>query len=231
MCIVRTMHANRIYGVWLVCLLFCGTATAAVRSTDQRPYVCEFGVQGGIGYYCGDAAEHVFTNVRETYGGHFRYKFDPRWALQVKGLYHLIQGPMPESEEKWKTHMVNVDAMAEFNFIRFGRRRFDRKMKPYTPYIFAGVGMSLYGESFDRFAVYIPVGIGFKWKFAEHWGMNIAWQHNIYTVDNLECRDVWGNTWDLNGSNWLNCDVTGQLTLGIVFEFGKLRKPCKTCQY
>ena len=78
-------------------------------------------------------------------------------------------------------------------------------------------------------AAYLPLGIGLKWKFAQRWQLQLAWQHNVYFADNLELVESLGNTYKLNGSNFLNNDLTGQLMLGIVFEFGKEKKICKWC--
>ena len=217
----------------LMVLLFMG---AGIARADNRPYLCELGMQGGLGYYAGDATQHIFNNVRETYGGHFRYKFDPRWSLQVKGLHHRITGPIPEvyrskqTGDMWVTRMINMDVMAEFNFFRLGMSTYDTKIKPYSPYIFLGVGMALYGDKYRSVAAYIPLGIGFKWLFAPRWSLNLAWQHNIYIADNLEQRDYYDNTYNLNGSNIMNCDITGQLTVGITFSFAKTKKVCRHCE-
>lgn len=228
---MRQCKGHRIL-VMAILLAAALSSQAAVR-TDQRPYLCEIGVQAGCGYYAGDANPHIFTNVREVYGAHFRYKFDPRWALQVKGLQHTIKGKYEfknGAKGNWKDQMINVDVMAEFNFFRLGLKQYDKRVKTFSPYIFAGVGASLYGNNFNKVACYIPLGIGFKWNFAPQWGLNLAWQHNIYTVDDLENVDDYGNTWKMNGTNWLNCDVTGQLTLGIVFAFGRHKKVCRHCE-
>lgn len=197
---------------------------------QSRPYRMEMGLQAGIGYYVGDATPHIFNHVREAYGGHLRYKFTKRWALQVKGLHQVIQGPLPEmTNAKWQDKLINLDAMAEFNFFRFGLQEYDTRVKPVTPYIFAGVGVGLYGLKYQTAAAYFPFGFGLKWKFAERWGLNVAWQHNLYFADNLETTEPLGNTHNLDGSNILNFDLTGQLTLGIVFEFAKQKKICRFC--
>ena len=220
--------------------------SANVSAQKTRPYRVEFGVQAGCGYYVGDATAHIFNSVREVYGAHMRYKFDPRWSLQVKGLHHVIQGPIMVVERDgvvddkgndaqmvkvgdWRNKMINLDVMAEFNFFRFGIDEYDRRMKPITPYIFAGIGVGLYSRNYLTAAAYFPFGFGLKWKFAQRWGLNLAWQHNLYFADNLEGNDNWGDTWNLNGSNFLNFDLTGQLTLGIVFEFAQEKKICKWC--
>lgn len=192
----------------------------------------EIGAQAGCGYYVGDATQHIFQNVREAYGLHFRYKFTPRWAVVANGMQHTIVGPIPNKTDLWKNHMLNMDATAEFNFFRFGEKQYDKRYQPITPYIFAGIGMSVYGKnwSLNTLGGYVPLGFGLKWKFSDHCGLNLKWQHNIYFSDNLEGRGEWNNLYGLNGSNWFNCDVTSQLTLGLVVEFGKVKQICKTCE-
>ncbi len=145
----------------LLCLLWGGVGQAWADDKpkeDTRPYLCEFGIQAGCGYYAGDATTHIFNNPREAYGAHFRYKFDQRWALQVKGLAHRITGvdyddnlqPIIDEQtgkkKMWSTQMINIDVVAEFNFFRFGERQYDRRVKPITPYIFLGAGVSVYGS-------------------------------------------------------------------------------------
>ena len=230
------MNEKRHIGIVLalfLCMSLC------VRAQGEQPYLCELGLQGGCGYYVGDAAPHIFMNPREAYGIHFRYKFTKRWALQVKasgqritGNNYTIRGEKLDS--KWQNQMVNVDVMAEFNFFRFGSaNKYDKRIKPYTPYIFLGLGAGVYGlgDSQTHAMAYVPLGVGFKWKFYDCIGLNIAWQHNIYMADNLECRDELDNKHQLNGWNWMNCDLTGMLTAGIVFEFAHAKKPCRICNY
>ena len=98
---------------------------------------------------------------------------------------------------------------------------------------FIGLGAGLYGDM-DKpvtAAGYIPLGIGFKWKFAERCGLNIAWQHNIYWADDLEAQKDLNDRFHMNGWNWMNCDLTGMMTIGIVFEFARAPKACRTCYY
>jgi hypothetical protein len=215
---------------------------ASARAEDL-PYLCELGFQGGAGYYVGDAAPHIFMHPREAYGVHFRYKFTKRWAIQAKfsgqrivGNQYTIRGEKLDTQ--WSNRLYNVDLMAEFNFFRFGSmNRFDKNTRNYTPYIFLGFGMGMYNDMRSNgsrgvtAAGYIPLGIGFKWKFSEHCGLNIAWQHNIYFSDDLEAQNTLNDKHHLNGWNWMNCDVTGMLTFGIVFEFIQAPKACKICNW
>lgn len=228
--------------------LVCVCLAACASAQTERMYRCELGLQGGCGYYVGDATEVVFQDVREAYGLHFRYKFDQRWALQIKGLAHHIRGNkfaegVRQEDVYWETQMVNVDVMGEFNFFRFGKRQYDTRIKPITPYIGLGVGASVCMDPWDvkttedvkrrlpDLAVYMPFVVGVKWKFADRWQLQLAWQHNVYFADNLEGKKAMDNPFNLNGSNLLNNDVTSQITFGIVFEFAQDRKICNTCNY
>ena len=217
------------YSKYIVVLIaFLGLCVTS--SAQDRLYKWELGLQGGCGYYVGDAATHVFSQVREVYGGHLRYKFDRRWALQIKGLHQVIQGAIPEEPDfLWSNKLINMDVVAEFNFFRLGRLQYDSRVKQISPYIFLGIGVGLHCLNYGTAAAYLPFGMGVKWEFAQRWQLQLAWQHNLYFADDLEQVDKLGNTYKLNGTNFLNGDLTGQLMLGIVFEFGREKKICKYC--
>lgn len=227
--------------IYILILLLVSSLTMLAGSRDVREYRCEIGLQGGMGYYTGDAEQHIFQHVREAYGAHFRYKLHPRWALTVKGLQHTVVIPktivrgdngqdmiLPSR----LNHMGNIDVTGEFNFFRMGQYQYDRRYKPYAPYIFLGVGCGIYEGTNGKMtaAAYLPLGIGFKWQFHPRWGMHIAWQHNLYFTDNVEGESLLSDRYQMNGSNFLNDDLTSQLTLGIVFAFAREKKVCKTCQ-
>ena len=192
-----------------ILIIICGALCSVMHAqTNGQPFLCEFGLQGGCGYYVGDATPHIFMNPREAYGAHFRYKFTKRWAIQAKFSGQRIVGDKytmnsERLNEKWFNRLYNVDVMAEFNFLPFGEAdKNNRRIKPYTPYIFVGLGAGVYNgvnEGTMTASGYVPLGIGFKWKFHERVGLNIAWQHNIYFSDDLEGQSSLNDTHHLNG--------------------------------
>jgi len=219
------------------CLVVLLAASFLSARADNRRHLCEFGIEGGCGYYIGDATSLPFQHVREAYGVNFRYRFDQRWALMVKGLAHRIMGGFPEKtgagDQLWSNQLVNIDVDAEFNFFRFGAKTYDKRVKPITPYILCGVGMCLPLTSTDgnkKPFCYIPFGVGVKWKFAPRWNLQLLWQNNIYFTDNLEGIEMFNNPHNLNGTNPLNFDQTGTITLGLSIEFAKEKKICRICQ-
>ena len=219
---------------YITILLLCISAQAFAQS--ELPYLCELGIQGGIGYYSGDATPYIFMNPREAYGVHFRYKFTKRWAVQAKLSGQRIVGKTGTTD--FENRLYNFDVMGEFNFLRFGDKNdYDDRIKPFTPYIFLGVGtgINMHDSVFTKGGtpawsnIYIPFGIGFKWKFHKRCGLNVAWQHNIYFADNIEGKDELDNPNKLNGANIMNMDLTGMLTVGLVVEFGQAKNPCRIC--
>ncbi len=242
----------------IVCIVMLILAPLSVSymHADERDYLLELGVQGGIGYYVGDGTQHIFNNICEAYGAQFRYKIDERWALQLKGQGQRIAFSMPETGSIQRNQLINIDAVAEFNFFRFGKKQYNEQVKQITPYIFLGVGVAAYPGikkeiKTDKFgdpvldadgnpiilstpnqtsaAAYLPFGIGLKWKFAKQWGLQVAWQQNLYFADNLENVVAYNNPNELNGTNILWNDFTSSFTIGIVFEFAKKQKICRTC--
>ncbi|MBR3647226.1 MAG: outer membrane beta-barrel protein [Paludibacteraceae bacterium] len=231
---MQKSYKNRVFLSVVLMLLM----SLSVRA-EQLPYLCDFGVQGGIGYYIGDAQPHPFMMPREVYGAQFRYKFNSRWAIQVKGQYQKVAfkyaaDNIPGTMQVGYNNMINLDAVGEFNFFRYGEKTSDTRIKPITPYIFLGIGAAIYGEDDDRYGtlgIYFPFGIGMKWRFAPRWQLLVAWQHNLYFVDDVENVQSLGNTYNMNGSNFINDDLLGQLTVGIAFEFAQMKAVCKTCSW
>ena len=74
----------------LLCMgaLFSSIFVCAEEVDEE--YRCEVGLQVGGGYYVGDMHEHIFMEPLEVVGGQFRYKFDQRWALQIKAQRQRI---------------------------------------------------------------------------------------------------------------------------------------------
>lgn len=218
----------------LFIVLLCVPQLYAQRASRNQ---LEFGLQGGMMYYVGDANPKMFQNIREAYGAEMSYLFNQRWSVMLQGTAGRIAGRTPTEQglpdpngEMWTNYMVSIDAVARFNFLPFGiNDKYDLRIKPYTPYIFAGIGMTMH-QQFKQFAAYIPVGIGFRWVCTEHMGMYLAWQNNICFADNLEPDPLYNNIHELNGSNIFNCDVVSTIQFGIVFEFAKEKKICKFCQ-
>ena len=197
----------------------------------------EFGLQGGLMYYIGDAHPRMFQDIREVYGGEVSYLFNRRWSLMLQGGTGRIAGypateqGLPDTQgEKWTNRLVDIDVVARFNFFPFGlKNKYDKSVRPYTPFIYAGFGVAMH-TGFAKVTPYVPVGVGFRWMCSEHVGMFVEWQNNICFGDNLEPVPGYDDIYKLNGTNPLNCDMTSTIQFGIVFEIIREKKICKFCK-
>lgn len=240
--------------VWVLCV-----PTFVVG--QDKMYRLELGVQAGAGYYMGELAPYAFTNISEVYGAQMRVKVDSRWALQVKGQRQRVINKIKAEndwglrEGKYVNPLWNFDVTGEFNFFRFGINPYDIRQRAITPFVFVGIGFAAHnvyandtisypiletktGSRVD-YALYLPVGVGLKWKFAERWQLQLAWQHNVYVLNgdgvegiiNRSHKDLLNDSYELNGSNIMNNDVTSTFTVGVVFEFAPDPKGCPFCEY
>lgn len=254
-------YSRLIFGVVLAISVF---SSAKAEEQEDHFYRLEIGLQGGASYYAGELAPYAFMSVGETYGMQGRVKIDPRWAVQVKGLRQRVINTLKEGNEwglrpgRYQVPMWHFDIVGEYNFFRLGLNEYDIHMRKITPFIFLGVGMTAQNMvladmdvAYPKFlvaddeklayAMYIPVGVGAKWKLADRWQLQLAWQHNVYVLngDGLEGivdkkkgqENRFNNSYEMNGSNIMNNDITSTLTLGVVFEFAPKQKICTQCRY
>lgn len=189
--------------------------------------------------------ENSLRYVREAYGAVARYKFDERWALRLKGQRQRIA--YSYGDTKYNHPTWNVDIAAEFNFFRLGMNPYVAGLKRISPFIFLGVGTNIANgqatiegeeatykiQSPYKLGVYFPLGIGVKWIFARRWQLQAAWQYQVHLFsklgnsnkfmsgDAVEGLSDLNNPYEMNGSNFMNNDLTSSLTIGIVYEFGE----------
>lgn len=227
---------------------------------EDRLYHLEIGLQGGGAYYVGELSPYAFMSMGEAYGLQARCKIDRRWALQLKGQRQRVINTIEKGNDwgiragVYQVPMWHFDVTGEYNFFRLGLDEYDMRMKPFTPFIFVGIGMTVHnvvlmgddvkypkmwvdhGNRLD-YALYVPVGVGLKWKFADRWQLQFAWQHNLYMLngDGLEGAvdrhnpSKFNDSYGMNGNNVMNNDVTSTLTVGVVFEFASKKDVCVHC--
>ena len=243
---MRFVHRRHIVACAVLMLVFL--PSLRLRA-DISIFHLDGAVMAGLGYYVGDATSGIFQDVQMAAGAQLRYKFDQRWSLQVKGLWQPIAYSV--DNQYYHNPVWNIDMTAEFNFFRFGMHPYDQRVKTISPFIFIGVGTSLckrvaslksepmeVRDGYNIPNMYIPLGIGVKWKFAERWQLQASWQHQVYVcngdylegLDNPNGIDL-NDSYELNGINIMNNDLLSSLTVGIVYEFWKKGEICVHCEY
>jgi len=217
-------------------LILLAVSNGAYADINERLFHIEIGIDGGCGYYAGDAEQYIFQDIREAYGASIRYQIDRRWGVRVKGMAQRITGYNPGTSGRpntkagmWTNQLVNFDAVGEFNFFPYGKVKYDGRISQFTPYIALGLGVGVH-DKWSKVGVYVPFIVGLKWQPHPRVVIHAAWQHNVYFADNLETVPEYNNRYGLNGTNIFNCDVTGQLVAGIAFTFLQDKLVCRTCK-
>lgn len=183
-----------------------------LSAQEVTTFMFDGGIQGGYSYIIGDSGFDSYVVA----GIHVRYKFDQRWSLRAQVQQHVYPA---------KSEWGNIDLSAEYNFFRYGIDEYDLRVKAVSPFIAIGVGITstLKELKTDPVSglkrVYVPIGIGVKWKFADKWQLQATWQHQVYlTRDDL---DKMG--WDGAITNIMNNDVLSTFTVGLSIDFFRLK--------
>lgn len=184
-----------------------------LSAQEVTTFMFDGGIQGGYSYIIGDSGFDSYVVA----GIHVRYKFDQRWSLRAQVQQHVYPA---------KSEWGNIDISAEYNFFRYGIDEYDLRVKAVSPFIAIGVGITstLNELKTDPVSglkrVYVPIGIGVKWKFADKWQLQATWQHQVYlTRDDL---DKMG--WDGAITNIMNNDVLSTFTVGLSIDFFRLKR-------
>ena len=183
-----------------------------LSAQEVTTFMFDGGIQGGYSYIIGDSGFDSYVVA----GIHVRYKFDQRWSLRAQVQQHVYPA---------KSEWGNIDISAEYNFFRYGIDEYDLRVKAVSPFIAIGVGITstLKELKTDPVSglkrVYVPIGIGVKWKFADKWQLQATWQHQVYlTRDDL---DKMG--WDGAITNIMNNYVLSTFTVGLSIDFFRLK--------
>lgn len=128
----------------------------------------EFGVYGGLGMYVGpnEAAKGILQVPRyiqnednyknpgiETFGFSVGYRYDLRWQFKLQATrqrmgFDEVTNPINNHKYLYYNAMWHLDAMAEFNILRFGpEMRPGQSVYNVVPFVGLGYGLTFYNEN------------------------------------------------------------------------------------
>lgn len=211
--------------------------TSHLPAYSQEDY--RFDAGGGLGMtgYLGDAnTSNLWSNPSWDLELLFRYIVNPRWALKtnfyvggLKGDSSKMTNVFPSGESyKFSTTFYELTELAEFNFFNYGMGESYRKLKKFSPYIAAGIGMTMWSVGGDFGAgMTIPLGIGFKYKPSRRLNFGLEFLMKKVFADRLDgpmLEDPLG----IKSSFMKNTDWYSTLTFTVSYEFSKR---CAVCNY
>ena len=217
-------------------LLVLATASASFAARAQEDY--RFDIGGGIGMtgYLGDASSNLYASPSWDAEILFRYIYNPRFNFKTNFYVGGLGGDtskmddiLPDGENfKFTTTFYELGEMVEFHFFNYGMGERYRKLKRWTPYITAGLGVTAWKDD-GKFgaAATIPLGIGFKYKPALRWNLGLEFLMKKTFTDRLDgehLKDPYG----IKSGFMKNTDWYSTLTITISYEFSKR---CAVCNY
>ncbi len=207
------------------------------KATAQEDY--RFDAGGGIGMtgYLGDAnTSNLWSSPSWDLELLFRYIMNPRWALKsniyignLKGDSSKMTNVFPNDEAyKFSTVFYEIGEMAEFNFFNYGMGEYYRKLKRFSPYITAGLGLTVWSVEGNTGAAFtIPFGIGFKYKPSRRLNLGLEFLMKKTFTDRLD-GPMLDDPVGIKSSFMKNTDWYSTLTFTVSYEFSKR---CAVCNY
>lgn len=217
-------------------LLATTVFTAAAQSA---PYKFDFGASLGMTGYTGDANRgSLFKHPGFTAEGSVRYIPNVRMAfrgmlsvLTLSGSTADVDDVLPSTGQQvydFTSTVYDLGARFEFNFFSYGIGETYKRLRRWSPYVTAGLGVSLSSSGGNTsVAPNIPLGFGVKFKLKPR--LNLAAEFTMTKVFSDKVDGPLIN--DLNTIKtafYKNTDWYSRLTIGFSYEFGER---CETCHY
>ncbi len=211
--------------------------TALVPARAQEDYRFDIGAGIGMTGYLGDAnTANMWSSPSWDAEILFRYIVNPRINLKTNFYIGGLNGDSSKMENvfpdaanfKFSTTFYELGEMFEFHFFNYGMGESYRKLKRWTPYITAGVGVTAWSVDSKAGAAFtIPLGVGFKFKPSLRWNLGLEFLMKKTFSDKLD-GEALSDPLGIKSSFMKNTDWYSTLTLTISYEFSKR---CAVCNY
>jgi hypothetical protein len=206
----------------------------------SQEYKYELGGAAGSSFYMGDANQtRLYLSPGIAGGILFRYNFSFHWAGKVNLLAGTVSGNTEDSgqlfplEQQATFHrtFAELGTQLEFNFFPYSDKYAYIGTRSYTPYLFAGAGITGARGERDFLRLHMPLGVGFKYKLKNRMNIGIEFSMRKLFRDDFDVtREEPG--WSLNhpygiGSSLLkNQDWYSITMIYLTWEFGMREDPC-----
>lgn len=207
--------------------------TVEGHAQTEPEYRLEVG--GGIGMvsYQGDFNGNIFKNMQPMFSLLAKYKFNPRVAIAMNISYGKLKGsakditshvPAQWVDYTFKRKIGDVGVRMEYNFWPYGTGMEYRGAQRLTPYIFIGLGTTVYKTDKPQLAMNMPLGLGMKYKAADRVNIALEWAMHFSSSDRLDgVSDPLGIK---SSGLFKNTDCYSELRLSVTYD---LWAKCKTC--
>ena len=200
-----------------------------------QEYKFEAGGAAGTSFYMGDANKTgLFKDVRPALGAVLRNNINFRWAIksnlywgQVAGSTEEVSHTFPNGlAESFSRNFFDLGSQAEFNFFPYSDKFAYMNTKRITPYILAGLGLTLAtGGEKAFFSVNMPLGIGVKYKIVNRLNLGCEFAMRKLFGDSFDSKTL-NDPMGVNSSFFKNKDWYSTFLLSLTWDFGPRDRAC-----
>ena len=186
-------------------LLLAFSLALHAQEGELLEYQQEIGGGAGLMNYIGDSGGSPFKHPWPMLSVFWRRNFNQRMVVRT----HLVGGhisgntkgvftptdPLSKTPEggtattvKFSRNVLEAGAQFEFNFFGYGLGASYKGLKPWTPYLLLGAGLTTGFGGGGKFVAgfNIPVGIGFRYKVKQRLNLGFEWAVRFTTSDRLD---------------------------------------------
>lgn len=215
----------------LLLVIFLGSPGIA----KSQEYLYEIGPTVGASFYSGDANNYaLLQKPQSVFGISLRRNFNFRTALKVDLLKAEVAADTRDVSNfrpvlpdvgylDFKTGFYDVNAHLEYSFFSYSDSFEYKETHRFSPYIFAGAGVTFIPDSSNKTKVNIPIGLGVKYKLFHRWNVGLEYSMNMLLSDKLEQFE---DKYNIETQSALkNKDWYSYLKFYITFDF--IERSCK----
>ena len=226
--------------IFLCSLLLSALVPSAASAQDApvaQPETYKFSLGASVGMtgYLGDANETSLFG-KPGFGGNisFRYLANTRWALHaIVGMSSLsgstadMENVLPGIEPfDFKSTVYDAQCRYELNFFNYGIGEGYKRLMRFTPYIAAGLGISVASNSSgSAAALSLPIAAGVKYKLRERLNLSLEFSMTKLFGDKADDARL-ADPYMIKSSFLKNTDWYSALLISISYEFGKRCVAC-----
>lgn len=232
------MKAERFVVVSLVVIgLLLTIFTANIQAQE---YKYEIGGAGGASFYMGDAnRSRLYLHSGMSGGFLFRYNLNFLWSIKTGLFVANVSGKSEDSnntfpftgQASFHRTLAELGTQVEFNFFRYSDKYAYLGTKPYTPYLFTGVGVTYASGNKAFIGANLPFGIGLKYKLKNRMNIGIEFSMRKLFDDDFDVTEK-TTGWNLDKpfnieSGFLkNRDWYSFTMIFLTWELGTREDPC-----
>lgn len=218
----------------LVISLACVMPSMCLAQSDYQ-YRMEIGAGVGVVTYQGDLGGSLTKNMQPMASMVLRRVFNPYMALKFSAAYGKLKGSSADSntyypdyaasQYRFNKTLVDAGVTYEYNFWPYGTGQDYRGAKRFTPFIFAGLGVTYAGgEGNSAFTANVPIGLGVKYKAGKRLNVALEWAEHFSMSDKLDgVKDPYGIK---SSGLFKNTDCYSAIQLTLTYSF---MPKCRTC--